>query len=642
MSDETPFTPRLGRIRDRGGPAGKRLRRQLAKTGKRLSQTPRKSAFTGARYGSGGAARTRARGGRHLSRLQRRRVVVKVHIARAGRAGPGLYRAHIGYLQRDGVDREGEGGVLYDRDNEGIPPRDFLERSENDRHQFRIIVSPEDGARMGDLKQATRGLMARMEADTGRRLDWIAVDHHNTGHPHTHIVVRGRDARMKDVVIARDYLTHGLREAAEELVTRRLGPRRALEIAETRQKLVGQDRWTGLDREIEKSLKGNLFEPGDAASSGERFERSLLIARARHLETLGLAEPAGAQSWTLKEGWQSQLKRRGRRGDIIRTMAAEFGERNPDIRFVQDRETEAPPIQGVVKAYGAEDELRDTRYMLVEDFDGGIWHVPAGAVNAASRPPRGTVVELSRASALARASDKAIAAVAEQTGGLWSEDLHARYDPGSKPGYRLSLKRRLEALRRSGIGERLASDEWRIDETFLKRAADYEAQRSGGVKLTVLSWLPAEAQIKRMGETWIDGLGEADIEGRKSLQDLQARREAWLRQKGILETGETHLSEEQRAHLRALELKQQSDAIAARSNRSAVALSEGGRFKGLVEGHVDLAAGRMAIIGNDKQFALVPWRSALGRQMGRELTVQRTARGIGWTLGIGRSKGLSR
>ena len=134
------------------------------------------------------------------------------------------------------------------------------------------------------------------EGDVGRRLDWIAVDHHNTGHPHTHIVVRGRDARMKEVVIARDYLTHGLREAAEELVTQRLGPRRTLEIAETRQKQVGQDRWTGLDREIEKRLKGNLFEPGDAASSGERFERSLLITRARHLETHGLAEPVNEQS----------------------------------------------------------------------------------------------------------------------------------------------------------------------------------------------------------------------------------------------------------------------------------------------------------------------------------------------------------
>ncbi|HCX10718.1 MAG TPA: hypothetical protein DHU81_10320, partial [Hyphomonas sp.] len=66
------------------------------------------------------------------------------------------------------------------------------------------------------------------------------------------------------------------------------------------------------------------------------------------------------------------------------------------------------------------------------------------------------------------------------------------------------------------------------------------------------------------------------------------------------------------------------------------------RLHGRLEGHVDLAAGRMAVIGNAKAFALVPWRSALGRQTGRELTLKRTAAGIGWTVGNGRSKGIFR
>jgi hypothetical protein len=36
-----------------------------------------------------------------------------------------------------------------------------------------------------------RELMQQMEADLGTKLDWIAVGHHNTGHPHTHILLRG-------------------------------------------------------------------------------------------------------------------------------------------------------------------------------------------------------------------------------------------------------------------------------------------------------------------------------------------------------------------------------------------------------------------------------------------------------------------
>ncbi|MEO1476673.1 MAG: DUF3363 domain-containing protein, partial [Pseudomonadota bacterium] len=123
----------------------------------------------------------------------------------------------------------------------------------------------------------------------------------------------------------------------------------------------------------------------------------------------------------------------------------------------------------------------------------------------------------------------------------------------------------------------------------------------------------------------------------EALQDLTSRRQTWLREQGYLGSDQSTLGEAQRTRLRALELKRESEAIATRSNRAALQLSQGDRFDGKLEGHVDLAAGRMAIIGNAKEFALVPWRSALGRQMGRELTIRRTASGIGWSLDMGRS-----
>ena len=107
MTEPDDFTPRLGRIRDLGKPGGGRAKAQLKRAIARLNPRGKKSAFTGKRYGAGGAARTRARATRHLARQRVRRVVVKVHIARAGKSGAGLYRAHVGYLQRDGVERDG-------------------------------------------------------------------------------------------------------------------------------------------------------------------------------------------------------------------------------------------------------------------------------------------------------------------------------------------------------------------------------------------------------------------------------------------------------------------------------------------------------------------------------------------------------
>ena len=139
-------------------------------------------------------------------------------------------------------------GELYGRDTDRADGKDFLERSGEDRHQFRFIVSAEDAGEYPDLKPFVRKLMARMEADLGTSLDWVAVDHHNTGHPHTHIVLRGRDDLGQDLVIARDYIAHGMRERAAEIVTLDLGPRTDLEIEDRFARQVAQERltdWTG-------------------------------------------------------------------------------------------------------------------------------------------------------------------------------------------------------------------------------------------------------------------------------------------------------------------------------------------------------------------------------------------------------------
>jgi type IV secretory pathway VirD2 relaxase len=37
--------------------------------------------------------------------------------------------------------------------------------------------------------------MARMEEELGTKLDWVAADHRDTAHPHTHIILRGKDDR---------------------------------------------------------------------------------------------------------------------------------------------------------------------------------------------------------------------------------------------------------------------------------------------------------------------------------------------------------------------------------------------------------------------------------------------------------------
>lgn len=89
-----------------------------------------------------------------------------------------------------------------------------------------IYRVPGRRARLEDLKPFIRDLMSQMEQDLGVSLDWAAVDHFNTGHPHTHIVARGRDTDGQDLIIARDYISQGVRTRAGGAGTAgRLSPR---------------------------------------------------------------------------------------------------------------------------------------------------------------------------------------------------------------------------------------------------------------------------------------------------------------------------------------------------------------------------------------------------------------------------------
>src|SRR3546814_12185199 len=120
--------------------------------------------------------------------------------------------------------------------------------------------------------------MARVEEDVGTKLDWRAVDHYNTGHPHTHIIVRGKDQRGKDLIIARDYISHGLRERAGELVDLDLGPRTDDAIEQRLRAEVEHERLTSIDRalirEADQDIPVNSNERSEERRVGKAWART--------------------------------------------------------------------------------------------------------------------------------------------------------------------------------------------------------------------------------------------------------------------------------------------------------------------------------------------------------------------------------
>ena len=203
---EDEITPKLGRIRDSAQTRLPGLKQQVLRQAGRAGMRGKwaRGHIKPADLSRGMGAGLRARAG--IIAPGSRRVIVKVRYTRIAAGDLGAARAHLGYIQRDGVNREGKPGELYDAIEDRADGRAFLDRSGNDPHQFRFMVSAEDSGRLADLKPYVRDLMAQMERDLDSKLDWVAVDHYNTGHPHSHIVIRGKDDQGKVLVMARDYI----------------------------------------------------------------------------------------------------------------------------------------------------------------------------------------------------------------------------------------------------------------------------------------------------------------------------------------------------------------------------------------------------------------------------------------------------
>src|SRR3546814_16725825 len=75
-----------------------------------------------------------------------RRVVVKSRIVKLAGNGIKGARAHLRYIQRDGVTRDGHPGAIYSAEQDRADGKVFIDAAADDRHQFRFIVAPADGA----------------------------------------------------------------------------------------------------------------------------------------------------------------------------------------------------------------------------------------------------------------------------------------------------------------------------------------------------------------------------------------------------------------------------------------------------------------------------------------------------------------
>jgi type IV secretory pathway VirD2 relaxase len=647
MSDDE-FTPKLGKSK---GKDGKRLVRYAGRVlaAARLAGSKtgvRGRRFDGSRIGRGASI------GRLLSSRDRfagfraRRAIVKTRLVRMRGKAIAATGAHLRYIQRDGVTRDGAPGELYGRDTDAADGRAFLERCGGDRHLFRFIVSAEDGAEYPDLKPYIRRLMAQAEHDLGTRLDWVAVDHFNTDQPHTHIVLRGVDDRGENLVIAREYIAHGFRERAAELATLDLGPRTDREIQERLRHDVEQERLTAIDRRLLRRMDAERIT---SPAHNDPFQQAVATGRLRKLGAMGLAEDLGGGRWRLADGLEDTLRRMGERGDIIRLMQRELTARKLE-RVPADRVIESElrmPVVGRVVQRGFSDEHRDRHYLIVDGIDGRVHYLDIGRASASEPTPEGVIVRVTRRAGEIRDVDRTIAEIGAANGGRYSVDLHLRHDPAASQAFAETHVRRLEAMRRLGMVERLADGSWIISNEHLNRAAAYEERqlRERPVAIEMLSPAPLDRLPTADAATWLDRvlLSKEPVAARdagfgQEVRDALAARRQWLIKQELAEPDENGVRMNRNALgiLQRRELLRIADELQNQLDKTFVEVGQGTRIEGRFSRRVELMSGRYALIERNREFMLVPWRHVLERRLGKSVAGIMRSAGIDWQIARGR------
>jgi type IV secretory pathway VirD2 relaxase len=622
-----------------------RVLREASKSGAKRSTRP--GARSAAKLGRGHVAASMA--GRRLG-AKARRVVIKTRLVVLKQAGARSVETHLRYIEREGVDRDGGEGHAYGAMTDQADLSDFEERGRGDRHQFRFIVSPEDAQSLEELRGFTRHLMTRMEADLGTRLDWVAVDHWNTDNPHTHIVLRGKDETGHDLIIARDYIAHGMRQRACELATEWLGPRSDREIREGLSREVDQERWTSLDRALQQQAHEGVVDLSATTDAQVRGQRTLLIGRLQRLTTMGLAEPAGVNRWELRTDLEPTLRAMGERGDIVRTMQRAVGSLQRELAVFSPGET-IRPVVGQVIGKGLSDELHDRGYLVVDGIDGRAHYVPLSTGADLSQYPTGAVVE-ARGSSEVRAADKTIAALASD--GAYRTDHHlavarasAKSDHDPKDVVAAHV-RRLEALRRAGLVERVAEGVWRVPADLPEQGQQYDAQRLGGSTVSLQSHLPIERQTRVIGATWLDrrliggaaGIAENGFGG--EVREALRQRTDFLAEQGLAERRGPRVifARDLLATMRNRDIGIVAKAIATETGLAHRAVLDGEQVTGVYRRSVQLASGRFAMLDDGIGFSLVPWKPVIEQRLGQTLTAAVRGGGVSWTFGRQRGQGI--
>ena len=598
-----------------------------------------------------------------------RRVIVKASIKTMASSGIAALRKHIDYIQRDGTDENGKRAQVYgsgveepallDVDeaylevdkNRKEALQDFTDSCKTDRHHFRIIVSPEDGQKLSDLKAYTRDLVSRMENDLGTKLKWVAANHYDTGQPHTHLIIRGVRDNGKDLVIPKKYIAHTLRERAQELVHEELGPVSQMEGRVRMAQSIQAKGATGLDHSLSKKIKDGIIDMRQPAAKGRVWHRQLQVRRLRVLEKMGLAERLGSGRWAVDPSFTKTLRDMNERSQMVKAIHRSLEQNGNSVGIVTERNRFDPngltaqPITGAVQHFGRPDDTREGGFVVIRSLEGAPIYAKVSEGEIFETLKIGQIVTFQPHQLGARKIDHSISDFAKSHNGTYSEVRHITEGGNISPAYAQAHVRRLEALRRKDLVTRHQDGTWHIPINYLERASNYEAEKALRLPTTIhrqSTQTLLEMQRAR-GATWLDKrLSEKGISGLgdTSLQDVLKKRQIVLEKMGHKFSQEGRLPETALEDLRQTDLRDAATEFSESIKKPYAALGDSRIVEGIYREAIDRPSGKFAVIERAKDFTLVPWRPVMERGLNKSIKGRISASGISWD--VTKQRGLSR
>jgi len=417
------------------------------------------------------------------SDIYSRRVVVKArYIKNSGNGFKEKIRAHLEYVSRNNAGIDGNKPELFSHDESNVEIKNVVKLFEKSPHNFRFIVSPEEGNQL-DMKSFTNDLVKAIEIDLKTKVTWVAACHYDTNEPHVHLVINGANSDGQKLTLSRDYITRGIRIRAAEIVTKKIGLRDIDEIANSLEIDVNKNKKCELDTVIKNHIIDDKINISKISTDDFDINwKKLISMRLSYLEKYNFCSHIDGDLWSIKKDYTKDLQQLYRTSSIIEKISLSSNVLKENCEIISAQKLSEKSITGQVISRSYIDDIEDKEYLIIKNQAHKHIYVELEKYSEKKRVDIGDMVKIEATKAFLgpKNSDHTVNDLAKAQGGIYAASAHEHYIQknvslppavSAKEYVQVHLKR-LEVLARMGLVNKIDDKTFDIPKDFIAQIAN--------------------------------------------------------------------------------------------------------------------------------------------------------------------------